>query len=34
MEATAHQELEQCKVEVKTGQTYREGDSRCCQAAG
>ena len=24
MEATAHQELEQCKVEVKTGQTYRE----------
>ncbi len=25
MEAIAHQELEQCKVEVKTGQTYREG---------
>jgi serine O-acetyltransferase len=24
MEAIAHQELEQCKVEVKTGQTYRE----------
>ena len=24
MEAIAHQELEQCKVEVQTGQTYRE----------
>ena len=24
MEATAHQELEQCKVDVETGQTYRE----------
>jgi serine O-acetyltransferase len=24
MEASAHHELEQCKVEVKTGQTYRE----------
>ena len=24
MEATAHQELEQCKAEVKTGRTYRE----------